>query len=167
MTPESHSTDVATPAWQEIEQIVDTVHAQIQRGTVGGYPNCIVAVSRGGLIPGVMLSHRLGVDMLLTLQIRSTVADSVNSQKVPPLINGDDGSLFAASGKRVLLVDDIFGTGRSHELAYNTICKYHPQTLRSVVLYRNHSQVARTTLLPTVVGAETRSWIKFPWETDK
>ncbi len=41
--------------WNDIDELLDIVHEKIETPI-----DKIVGISRGGLIPGVMLSHRLG-----------------------------------------------------------------------------------------------------------
>ena len=68
-------------------------------------PDYIVGVTRGGLIPAVMMSHYTGVKMH-TLDVRLRDAD-----------NGPEHAVWmaeeAGAGKRILILDDINDTGET------------------------------------------------------
>ena len=79
--------------WEDIDRMADDLSAQIlldckKNGTTPEETfECIYALQRGGLIPGVLLSHRLNIPM----------ADRLNPYY----------------GKRFLVVDDIADTGQT------------------------------------------------------
>ena len=68
-------------------------------------PDYIVGVTRGGLIPAVMMSHYTGVKMH-TLDVRLRDAD-----------HGPEHAVWmaeeASAGKRILILDDINDTGET------------------------------------------------------
>jgi hypoxanthine phosphoribosyltransferase len=60
----------------------------------------VVALSRGGLIPGVVISHSLGIPMI-----------AVNWSKTNKEINQDLWEIVSGGRKRLLVVDDMVDTG--------------------------------------------------------
>ncbi len=43
--------------------------------------DCIIAITRGGLVPSVIISHLLGIRLVYPLQVYETESDVVNSFK--------------------------------------------------------------------------------------
>ena len=70
------------------------------------HPEYLVGITRGGLWPGVMLSHYLGITMY-TLDIRLRDGDDA-----PPETN-ERMAKDAYAGKNILIVDDINDTGET------------------------------------------------------
>ena len=69
-------------------------------------PDYIVGVTRGGLIPAVMMSHYTGVKMH-TLDVRLRDGDGVGPESNCWM------SEEAGAGKRILILDDINDTGET------------------------------------------------------
>ena len=117
-------------------------------------PDLIVGITRGGLLPGVYLSHALNVPMM-TLQWQ-TREDSATEENfiIKDLI---------AEGKVVVFVDDINDRGETfHGLSY----MYDEDCLNENVHYA--SLIRKTTSTFTyALSALTLNddrWIVFPWE---
>ena len=68
-------------------------------------PDMIVGVTRGGLIPAVMMSHYTGIRME-TIDVR--LRDTFNSPEHALWMAEDAGA-----GKRILILDDINDTGET------------------------------------------------------
>lgn len=152
-------------SWQEIHQITVVLSKKIQ---ADNNPDLIVTILRGGVIPGVMLSHHLGVRDLLTLDIRRTLTDDVCSSKQPPTI-GLHTSLDSVTNRHVLLVDDVVGTGDTITAALNLLTAAKPLTVRSAVCvvnlanwYQHHHRKPCTSI--SYVGQSVQDWVIFPWE---
>ena len=92
--------------WDEMENLVDELCDKIPDGVYEG----IYAIPRGGLIIGVMMSHKLGLPMVDRLQ--------------------------SWYGKKFLIVDDIADTGKTLEKmraevykeAHTATIHYHKQS---------------------------------------
>lgn len=65
-----------TITWTVIEDLVQEIYEQIQRQD----PDIryVYGVPRGGLIPAVMLSHKLGVPLVSTLENHSLIVDDIS-----------------------------------------------------------------------------------------
>lgn len=92
--------------WDEMENLVDELCDKIPDGVYEG----IYAIPRGGLIIGVMMSHKLGLPLIDRLQ--------------------------SYYGKKFLIVDDIADTGGTlekmkaevYEKAHTATIHYHKQS---------------------------------------
>lgn len=116
----------------------------------------IVGITRGGLLPAVLLSHRLDVPMR-TVSWSTFHKDQMREHAYDI---ADDIS----EGKRILLVDDILDSGRTMaELLEDWGCVR--DKIKIAVLLHNTAQ----SIIPDFWGrqfsrTETPDWIDFWWE---
>jgi hypoxanthine phosphoribosyltransferase len=55
-------------SWQEIEQLVKKVAAQVRKS--GARYDCILAITKGGIVPARLLSHELNIDAVQLVPVR-------------------------------------------------------------------------------------------------
>ncbi len=123
----------------------------------------IVTIARGGLIPSVIISHKLGIRDILIIDIQRTLNDDINAFKISPLINvGHNFSKI--KGKKILLVDDIIGSGETLKTAIFFLEKYDPQKIETVCLVFNKNNYKEGNPLPEYIGMTVNLWVVFPWE---
>jgi hypoxanthine phosphoribosyltransferase len=125
----------------------------------GWRPDLIVAVARGGFVPARLLCDFLDVTDLLSVQSQHWVEAAKAAERAilryPYKID--------ASGKRVLVVDDIVDTGETLELARKFIEReWGPQEVRTAAL-QWISSVAK--IKPDYYYLEVREWVwfQYPW----
>ena len=144
----------------DLRNDIDRIVQQIEASNVKY--DYIVPVIRGGLIPGVMLSHKLGINCLpVGLQTR----DFTN--KVT-LEFGAYGSIIRDSinnlSKRILLVDDIIDSGET----VTRIIKRDFAVKQNVdicgLIYNTAQSFVPNFYGRTIDRNVDNSWIKFWWE---
>jgi hypoxanthine phosphoribosyltransferase len=116
----------------------------------------VVAIARGGLLPGGAIAYALGAKNCGALNIEFyTGVDERLPEPVilPPLL--DESAL---EGKNVLLVDDVSDSGRTLALSVELLKKTGAD-VRSVCLFSKPG----TVLEPDFVWKRTDLWIDFPW----
>lgn len=150
------------------DQTHNVVSGLARRVAADGTPDVIVAIQRGGLVPGVMLSHALGIRSLISFNIRRTAHDGIAAPKSPP-IAGANISFAELGGKDVLVIDDIAGSGVTLDVVRRTLLDCRPRRLRTMVCVVNRTNwdVGQSTSPDeaiTYVGEELRGWVVFPWE---
>ena len=153
-------------SWEEIEGLTRTLTDRI---VVDGVPDILVGVQRGGLIPLVLLSHRLAVTHVLTLSARRTLSDGVYAAKQAAHLVLPE-YLQAIAGKDVILVDDIVGSGATVQAVRAALAAYRPRRLREAIYLVNlaHWEPAQRqppTQEMTYIGQMIRAWAVFPWES--
>ena len=149
-------------SWTDLQGSVERVAGEIR---LGGVPQILVAISRGGLVPAVMLSHLLGVRDVRVLTIIHTVDDQVYAAKTAAARVCRPETVGVLEGSDVLLVDDIVGSGKTLAVARADVAAHSPGRIRSVALAANSArwpddQPGR----PDYIGMLVRSWVVFPWE---
>ena len=116
----------------------------------------MVAVARGGLLPGGAVAYALGTKGVGTLNVEfytdigQTLADP---RVLPPLMDTSE-----LPGHRVLVVDDVADSGRTLKLVMEMLAKQGAEA-RSAVLYSKPRSIIR----PDYSWMDTDKWITFPW----
>jgi hypoxanthine phosphoribosyltransferase len=121
------------------------------------HPKCIVGLSRGGLVPGVKLSHYLDIPFYA--------------------LNKDESNLWLAEdaleGTEMLIVDDINDTGKTiTELkkdwsdSHNDWTKiFNNGNVKFAVLINNEASTTEVNYIGfTINKLENPEWCVFPWE---
>ncbi len=169
MTNQSQRTDSKQTAsilpfsWETIEALTQILAARI---LADGTPDVLVSLQRGGLIPTVLLSHRLAVSEMLTVPIRRTVSDAVYASKQAPVLMLPE-QVRDLTNKDVLLVDDIAGSGETLRVARSALEAFRPRRLREAIYLVNldHWEQGQTPEQEiTYIGRTIRAWAVFPWE---
>ncbi len=91
-----------TLTWKKVEQLVGHIVKQITDSK--WQPDSILALSRGGFIPAVMIAEKLGVKHVAGLDVKK---NKVGQRSAGHLVKLDD-----ITGQKVLVVDDSILTGR-------------------------------------------------------
>jgi hypoxanthine phosphoribosyltransferase len=101
--------------------------------TYAGAPVTIVGVLTGSLVFVADLIRHLEMPLRIAfVQARSYHGPA----KQPGVLRIDASRLPQLRGQHVLLVDDIFDTGRTMEALVRELTRHEPQSLRSAVLLR-------------------------------
>lgn len=129
--------------WDNVEDSVDFIAKYVSSDL-----DFIVAIARGGLVPGTMLSHRLGLPLKI-INIQRYDGDGVLD--IPTHIR------YLMETKKSLVVDDINDTGQTLKIVRDSI--KNPE-MEIVTLFKKHGTIMWD--IPAV--AITNSWIVFPWE---
>ncbi|ADI04958.1 phosphoribosyltransferase [Streptomyces bingchenggensis BCW-1] len=148
--------------WASFGELVGDIATQIRDEDFR--PDAVLAVARGGLTPAGFLTCALDVPVQHTIRVRRTADDTRYAAKQAPVI--DMGTPPALGpGDRVLVVDDIVGTGSTAEvvLAYLADAGVARSDVRFVSVVRNHQSGYVPDYCPAVID----DWIVFPWETDR
>ena len=118
----------------------------------------IIALGRGGLIPGTMLSYKLGIKNLQNLGINTRQEDGKHLEtlvnQIPNHISGN-----------VLVVDDINDSGRTFQAVSSLIKSEYPDI--GELLYCSLTTRHSTGFNENTISAEiinTSDWLVFPWD---
>lgn len=152
----SDSFKCVVPSWEEITKLTSEVAAKIKKS--GFYPDAIIAVSRGGLIPGRLVADFLHVKYVLAIKADHWGITASKDGKAS--ISYDLNPDLDLSGQNMLIVDDVTDTGESLELCKERVLGRHPADVRTATVYHlSHSKYK-----PDYFGAEREwAWIVFPW----
>jgi len=147
------SSDLYCPSWDTVDAGVSIVLSQIKQERV--QPTVIVGLSRGGLIPAVILSHKLNIPMIpVSYSSKRGAGDNRDHNNVLPHIEDEC----------ILVVDDIADSG----LTLYEFADYYQRkgkvVLTACLYYKKSARVN-----PSFYSYSIESnapFIVFPWEND-
>jgi hypoxanthine phosphoribosyltransferase len=142
--------------FESFKQDADSLAEQVINS--GKFYDYIVGVVRGGSIPAVYLSHRLGIPM------RSVSWSTFHGDQMRE--SAMDIADDISDGKSILLVDDILDSGRTmRELLEDWGCKR--SDIGIAVLIYNKEQPMVPDYYGTLIDRSiTKEWVNFWWEKD-
>lgn len=152
--------------WDDADKLIDHLLPQFRVEF-----DVMVMITRGGIIPGGMLAEALGVTSIFTASVDFPAEIEQEKQKDrtrlmawPKFMQFPDAELLR--GKRVLVVDDVWGSGRTILAVKNRISAAGgvPYTC---VLHFNPFRNAFSPLRPDFYAATTDAFIIYPWEINR
>jgi xanthine phosphoribosyltransferase len=118
----------------------------------GGW-KAVVAITRGGMAPAMIVSRELGIRTVDTVSVKSY---DHQSQSAPVVIKAPDMEMMG-DGTGVLIVDDLVDTGKTLEVVRALLPKAHFATV-----YAKPKGRPMVDTFITEVSQDT--WIFFPWD---
>jgi uncharacterized protein len=143
--------------WKDVDGWADTLADRIRAARA--IPQTIVALTRGGWVPGRLLCDRLGVKRLVSVRAQhwGVTATPSGKAEVTEGLSGD------VTGQRVLVVDDITDTGESLSLAVDHVRAGGPAHVETAAfLHIDHSKFVPTYFAETI-SRTAWVWVVFPW----
>lgn len=149
-------------SWEDVDKLVDILLPQLR--SMGPFDG-IVMITRGGVIPGGMLAEVLGVHHLLTAAVDfPSTSDAAGLMAWPSFLQFPDDSLL--TGRRVLVVDDVWGSGRT-STAVRERAQSAGATPFTCVMHYNPYRSLFTRAKPDFYGGITDAFVTYPWEIDR
>ncbi|MCI0520634.1 MAG: phosphoribosyltransferase [Chloroflexi bacterium] len=150
-------TEVLT--WGEVDKLIDHLLPQFE-----GEYDAMVIITRGGIVPGGMLAEATGITHILTAAVDFPAQIEMEQARLlawPKFIQFPDTHLL--EGRRTLVVDDVWGSGRTITTVRNHVGAAGGSPFTCVLHfnpYRNLFSTAR----PDYYAAVTDAHIIYPWE---
>jgi hypoxanthine phosphoribosyltransferase len=154
---------------KHIKLIVDWLKPQTTGYTKYGIepwdPDLIVSVNRGGLVPGVYLSHALKVPHL---PIHYQTRDSAQANHSKGEWKFSFKPYAFHYDKKILLVDDINDSGKTLKTIMSHWEKNNlgdaPITKRVKIVSLIERKGSKFTVDYSPLTLDTKEWVVFPWE---
>lgn len=148
--------------WDEVHKLIDHLIPQFDIEF-----EAMVIVTRGGIVPGGLLAERLDIQDVLTASVDFPYEAQRKAAKLlawPQFIQFPEDSQLI--GRRSLVVDDVWGSGRTVTAVKNRVAAVGglPYTC---VLHYNPYRSLFTQAKPDFYAAVTDAYIIFPWEVDR
>ena len=145
-------------SWEELNGHVESLAQQIHDLPDAQRPDAILAISRGGLVPGAMLAYRLGIrDLLIAV---AEHYDAAGRRPAPTIARmPSDESL---KGRSILIVDEVWESGRTLALVAEHARAAGARVRTAVVHHKpGKSEVPGA---PDFFAALTDGWITYPYK---
>lgn len=144
--------------WWELDILVTELHRKMVKSS--WIPDYIIGITRGGCIPAVMLSHRLGCRMHC---IQVSLREGQEEFNEHNAWMAKD----AVSGANILIMDDINDTGATFSWIredWNAAANWHANIKVGVLVNNLGSNEKVDFSARTIDKRIDPRWISFPWE---
>ena len=149
--------------WDHIDIACTDIYKEIISD--GFKPDLVIGLTRGGLIPATILSHKFDIPMdTLKISLRDHISKGGNYKD------------YGLPQANILIVDDINDTGATikylkeiweHSVKFNWSELWH-QKVRFATIVDNVSSRTKVDYRYTTINkAEEDVWIVYPWEKDE
>ncbi|MBC6407371.1 MAG: xanthine phosphoribosyltransferase [Rhodobacteraceae bacterium] len=115
----------------------------------------LVAVTRGGMVPAMIVARELGIHTVDTISVQSYQHQEQKAQA--KVLKAPDAQLMAQGGQGILIIDDLVDSGRTLELVRDM----YPRAHYAAVYAKPMGRPMVNTYI-TEVSQDT--WIFFPWD---
>ncbi|MFZ6018201.1 MAG: phosphoribosyltransferase [Chloroflexota bacterium] len=149
--------------WNDVDKLIDHLIPQFEVEF-----DAMVMITHGGIIPGGMLAEALKLSIILTASVDfpAEMEQEHDKEKTrwlawPKFLQFPENHLLR--GRRILVVDDVWGSGRTITAVKNRITAAAGVPYTCVLHfnpYRNLFGTAR----PDYYAAITDAYIVYPWE---
>ena len=141
--------------WREMRRDVNTLCREISLDKFD--PNVIVGLSRGGLTPGVMMSHWMNKPFK---PIKTALRDFQEWEDYLP----------RKTDERVLILDDVCDSGVTFTkireyIQKNALKEINCDVRFAVLWWNNEIEFEPNYYVNEIAKDSTNTWIHFPWES--
>lgn len=149
--------------WNDVHKLIDHLLPQF-----GLEFDAMLMITRGGVVPGGLLAEAMKMKMILTASVDfpAELEEMKRSRLLawPKFLQFPPDSLL--SEKRVLIVDDVWGSGRTITAVKNRVSATGGEPY-TCVLHFNPYRNLFGTVRPDFFAATTDAFIIYPWEIDR
>lgn len=151
--------------WEEVDKLVDVLLPQLR--AVGSF-DAMIMITRGGIVPGGLIGEALDLTQVLTAAVKFPAEHDHDEKRRllvwPAFLQFPSDDLI--EGQRVLIVDDVWGSGRT-STAVKSRCEAAGATPFTCVFHFNPYRSLFSNAEPNFYGAVTDAFIVYPWEVDR
>lgn len=140
-------------SWDQLHRDARALAWRLQNEAPEGGWRAVVAITRGGMAPAMIVARELDIRIVDTISVKSY---DHQTQSEPRVIKSPDMEIVG-DGTGVLIVDDLVDTGKTLEVVRAVMPKAHVATV-----YAKPSGRPQVDTFITEVSQDT--WIFFPWD---
>ncbi len=141
-------------SWDQIHRDARALAWRLDgKGPLSGSWKAVVAITRGGMAPAMIVARELDIRTVDTISVKSYDHQSRSEAKV---LKAPDAEMMG-DGEGILVVDDLVDSGKTLELVRRLYPKAHFATV-----YAKPSGEPQVDTFITGVSQDT--WIFFPWD---
>lgn len=140
-------------SWDQLHRDARALAWRLQGEAPATGWRAVVAITRGGMAPAMIVARELDIRMVDTISVKSY---DHQTQSAPVVIKSPDPDLMD-DGAGVLIVDDLVDTGRTLDVVRAHLPRAHIATVYAKPMGRD-----RVDTFITEVSQDT--WIFFPWD---
>jgi hypoxanthine phosphoribosyltransferase len=151
--------------WNDVDKLIDYLIPQFEVEF-----SAMVIITHGGIIPGGLLAEALGLTTILTAAVdfpaeaQMKPEDRARLMVWPKFVQFPEDNLLR--GRRLLVVDDVWGSGRTMTAVKNRVTGA-AGIAYSCVLHFNPYRSLFGSVRPDYYAAVTDAHIIYPWEINR
>jgi uncharacterized protein len=143
--------------WDDVQDCVGRIIRQLN-----GEYDCMLVVTRGGLVPACLISEQIGLRNILVAAVMFYTG--VDERLDAPIFLQFPADPLLA-GKKVLVVDDVWDSGRTIMAVKARVEEAQGRPTIAVLHFKpTHSQFPNAR--PDVYGKESGDWLVYPWDPE-
>lgn len=153
-------------SWDDVDQLIDHLIPQFEYDFEG-----MVIITRGGIVPGGLLAAAMQLENIVTASVdfpAEAEMDVARKQSKfmywPKFIQFPDENVL--SSKRILIVDDVWGSGRTITAVKNRVSGLGGLPYTCVLHFNPHRNLFGNAQ-PDYFAATTDAYIVYPWESQR
>jgi hypoxanthine phosphoribosyltransferase len=148
--------------WEEVDRLIDQLLPQFRREFTA-----MVMITRGGIVPGGLLAQAMDITHVLTAAVNFPAQLAIEESKLmawPEFLQFPSDELLR--GRPTLIVDDVWGSGRTITAVKNRVSAAggFPETC---VLHFNPYRNLFGSGKPDYYAAVTDAFTIYPWEIER
>ena len=141
-------------SWDQIHRDARALAWRLDgRGPDNGAWKAIVAITRGGMAPAMIIARELDVRKVDTVSVKSY---DHQAQSDAVMLKAPDAELMG-DGTGILVIDDLVDSGKTLEL----VRQHYPQAHFATVYAKPKGEPMVDTF---ITGVSQDTWIFFPWD---
>lgn len=148
-------------SWEEVQRLVDLLIQQFEHDF-----KAMLVITRGGIVLGGMLAERMGLRDILTAAVNFPAMLENPRDNIlvwPQFLQFPEDSLLR--GRRILVVDDVWGSGRTSTAVKNKVSAAGGMPFTTVLHFNPHRNLFGN-VRPDYFAASTDAYIVYPWEQE-
>jgi hypoxanthine phosphoribosyltransferase len=148
--------------WEDVDRLIQCLLPQFE-----GEFDAMLMITRGGIIPGGLLAEAMNITRILTAAVdfpNEMERERTGLLAWPLFIQFPEDELIR--GRRCLVVDDVWGSGRTITAVKNRVSAAGGFS-STCVLHFNPYRSLFGNLRPDYYAAITDAHIVYPWEIDR
>ncbi len=141
-------------SWDQIHRDSRALAWRLEKkGPFDGAWSAVVAITRGGMVPAMIIARELDIRVVETISVKSYDHQSQSAAKILKSPNSD----LMGNGKGILIIDDLVDSGRTLEI----VKELYPEAHYATVYAKPKGRPMVDSYI-TEVSQDT--WIFFPWD---
>jgi uncharacterized protein len=148
--------------WNEIDKLIDHLLPQFE-----GEFESMVMITRGGIVPGGLIAEATQMGSIFTASVDFPSQMEAEKERLlawPKFLQFPDDRLLRS--KRVLVVDDVWGSGRTVTAVKNQVSAAGGMPFTCVMHFNPYRNLFGS-VRPDYYAAVTDAHIVYPWEINR
>ena len=141
-------------SWDQIHRDSRALAWRLEKkGPFDGEWSAVVAITRGGMVPAMIIARELDIRVVDTISVKSYDHQSQSAAKILQSPNAE----LMGNGKGILIIDDLVDSGRTLEIVKDLYPEAHYATVYA-------KPKGRPMVDSFITEVSQNTWIFFPWD---